>query len=69
MYTYICAKAFFVGGGGGGGGGAFMYICPPSGGCATTPLVRLSDDAASENEGNVDLRVLYILDRYGLWSQ
>ena len=39
MYTYICAEAFFFGGGGGGGGGgAFIYICPPSGGCATTPL-------------------------------
>ena len=28
--------------------------------------VPLSDDAASENEDTVDLRVLYILDRYGV---
>ena len=28
--------------------------------------IPLSDDAASENEDNVDLRVLYILDRYGV---
>ena len=41
LHVYMCRSFFFFigGGGGGGGGGAFIYICPPSGGCATTPLV------------------------------
>ena len=50
MYTYICADAFLGGGGGGGGGGgegAFIYICPPSGGCATTPLLQTSSGSHS----------------------
>ena len=37
VHVYMCRSFFW--GGGGGGGGAFIYICPPSGGCATTPLL------------------------------
>ena len=53
---------FWGGGGGGGGGGAFICICPPSGGCATTPLPTPGPDSRPttniiDSAGNVLLHV------------
>ena len=60
MYTYICAEAFFLGGGGGGGGGgAFIYICPPSGGCATTPLAHTTQSFRASTGTRVSARLKF----------